>query len=283
MPAAGRHETRVRLTLPGVPLMADLGLRLRHRLQLALHNLVAPTGLDGLRPVRLRRDGAAFVLETTGHRMRVPSALIWRSYRRGWPARKARLAAEFGLGDPFPVAPGETVIDIGANVGDFALTAAEAGARVFAFDGDPVVVACLKANTADIPEVTADCAILWKQAGEVTFYSAPDRADSSLFRPPGAGVTAFTAQATTLDALAGRHGIGAVALLKMDAEGAEPEVLEGAAEVLARTRAVAIDTGPERNGEETGPACAAILRDRGFAILPNPNPKRKITLARRPD
>ncbi len=263
--------------------MNDLGLRFRHRLQLRLHNLLARSGIDGLRPVALRRDGDAFVLETTGHSMRVPSALIWRSYRRGWAVRQARLAVEFGLGDPFAVGAGDTVIDIGANVGDFAITAAEAGATVFAFDGDPQVFDCLRANTAGHGAIHADCAILWKEAGELTFYSAPDRADSSVFLPPGEAVTAFTAQATTLDALARKHAIGSVALLKMDAEGAEPEVLQGGQDVLARTRHVAIDTGPERNGQETGAACAAILQDLGFAIVTPPGAARKITMATRAD
>lgn len=261
--------------------MNDLGLRFRHRLQLRLHNLLARSGIDGLRPVALRRDGDAFVLETTGHSMRVPSALIWRSYRRGWAVRQARLAAEFGLGDPFRVGPGDTVIDIGANVGDFAITAAEAGATVLAIDGDPKVFDCLRHNTAGTSAIHPECAILWKEEGMVTFYSAPDRADSSIFLPPGEAVTQFSAQATTLDALARKHEIGEVALLKMDAEGAEPEVLQGARTVLARTRHVAIDTGPERNGEETGAACTEILQEHGFHIIRPSNTARKITMATR--
>lgn len=261
--------------------MTDLGLSFRHSLQLLVHNLVARTGIDGLRPVRLRRSGETFVLETTGHSMRVPAALIWRSYRRGWPRRQQRLAAEFGLGDPLAVAKGETVIDIGANVGDFAITAAQAGARVFAFDGDPVVVDCLKANTAACEQIVAACAILWCEETEITFYSAPGRADSSIFVPPGEAVPSFRAQATTLDALAAKYGIGDVALLKMDAEGAEPEVLMGGKDVLRRTRSVAIDTGPERDGEETGEACEEILRSCGFTILRSNTPARKITMASR--
>jgi len=258
-----------------------LDLSLRDRWHLRLHNLLARTGADGLKPVGVRRDGDAFVLATTGHEMRVPSALLWRSYRRGWAARKERLAAEFGLDGPFRLAPGDLVIDIGANVGDFALLASEAGAQVFCIDGDPVVFDSLRANLAAYPGVRSECAILWKEACELTFYSAPGRADSSIFVPPGSGAKAFSAQAKTLDDVAERNGLGAVALLKMDAEGAEPEVLQGARALLARTRNVAIDTGPERNGEETGEDCAAILRDAGFTLLPPPATKRRMTFATR--
>lgn len=259
----------------------DLDLRYRDRLHLALHNIVAQTGIGGLRPVAIKRDGAHFELRTQGHVLRVPSALLWRSYRRGWDARMRRLATEFGLDGPFRLAPGDMVIDIGANVGDFALLAAQSGAKVLCLDGDPVVVECLNANVARQRDIQTDCVILWKEACELTFYSAPGKADSSIFMPPGEGVAAFAAQAQTLDDVAARHGLGPVFLLKMDAEGAEPEVLQGATDVLKRTTHVAIDTGPERNGAETGEACAEILQSLGFTLLPAPATKRRMTFASR--
>lgn len=257
----------------------DLGLTLTQRLHLGLHNLLARTGVDGLRPLRLTREGEWFALETGGQRVLLPAALLWRSYRRGWQARLDRLTRDFGLGDPFAVGPGDTVIDIGANVGDFARAVAAHGAQVLAIDGDPTVIACLKRNIEGLSGIDAECAILWKEATEVVFYSAPGRADSSIFLPPGEGVPSFRAQATTLDRIAQARGIGEIALLKMDAEGAEPEVLEGAPDVLARTRAVTIDTGPERNGETTTAACEAILEAAGFRILRDRPGKRIVTLA----
>ena len=246
-----------------------------------MHNLVALAGVDGLRPVRLSRDGAQVILETEGQRIVLPAALLWRSYRRGWRARLARLSADFGLGDPFRIGPGDTVIDVGANVGDFARAAATRGAQVLAIDGDPAVVACLERNTAGLPAVRSACAILWNTPSEVVFYRAPGRADSSIFRPPGPVEEAFRTTATTLDLVAAAHGIDEVALLKMDAEGAEPEALEGAADLLARTRSVAIDTGPERNGETTTDAVERLLTAAGFRILRGHGGKRIVTMATR--
>lgn len=256
-----------------------LSLTPTQRLHLAVHNLLSRTGVDGLHPLRLERGTDTVTLETTGHKVVLPAALLWRSYRRGWPARLQRLATEFGMGTPFAVGPGDTVIDIGANVGDFALAAVGMGAQVLAIDGDPTVIACLQRNIAGRTDIDVECAILWKDASEVVFYSAPGRADSSIFLPPGEGIPSFRAQATTLDLIADARGIGEVALLKMDAEGAEPEVLQGAAGVLARTRAVAIDTGPERNGATTTAACEAILEASGFRIVRDYPGKRIVTMA----
>jgi FkbM family methyltransferase len=261
--------------------MEELGLSLKYRIHLRLHNAASRFGIDGLKPVKVYREKPAFVVETTGRKIHIASALVWRVYRRGWQNRLERISREFGLGDPFVVGPRDTVLDVGANVGDFSLAAAAMGAEVHSFDGDPKVVACLERNIVGVPAIQAHRAILWKEPGEVTFYSAPDRSDSSLFRPPGEAVTSFTAEATTLDVLAQELGLGEIALLKMDAEGAEPEVLEGGRELLRRTRNVAIDTGAERLGETTNEACEALLESMGFTLLDPSQRRRKITMATR--
>ncbi|MYE03211.1 MAG: FkbM family methyltransferase [Alphaproteobacteria bacterium] len=57
---------------------------------------------------------------------------------------------------------------------------------------------------------------------------------------------AMRRRATVLDRIAEEHGSDGLAFLKCDAEGAEPEVLEGRRELLRRTARIAI--GPERQG-----------------------------------
>ncbi len=252
----------------------------KYALHHLVHNALATFGIDGWQRVGIAPNGDKFQLNLKGgHAVVVPHPLLWRSYRRGWDVRCARLSAEFGVNAPFAIGAGDTVIDVGANVGDFSKMVSELGARAFAFDGDPSVVECLKANVAGLAGVVPTEAVLWKEATELTFYSAPGRADSSIFLPPGEGAPAFTVAATTLDFWAAELDIQDVTLLKMDAEGAEPEVLEGAQELLQRTRHVAIDTGPERLGEKTDAACRAILEALGFQVFANENSKRNITFA----
>jgi hypothetical protein len=65
-----------------------------------------------------------------------------------------------------------------------------------------------------------------------------------------------------LDEVAARRGLGPVALLKIDAEGMEVDILDGAAAVLACTAQVIVEThGPERHR-----ATVARLAGAGFAI-----------------
>ena len=61
------------------------------------------------------------------------------------------------------------------------------------------------------------------------------------------------------------RSLGSHPMLKMDAEGHEPEVLLGAGSTLTRFAYVAIDTGPERQGKPTTDAVRAILDQGGFS------------------
>ena len=56
--------------------------------------------------------------------------------------------------------------------------------------------------------------------------------------------------------------------MKMDAEGAEPEVLMGAVKVLASCDGIGIDAEPERMGESTSGECRRVLAEAGFTFSP---------------
>lgn len=250
------------------------------RLHYVLHNVLSRVGmLPGHGPVQLERRPEGFVVVSEGQTIHIPAALRWRMYRKGWARRSARLARQFGVPDLVPLKPGDTVIDIGANVGEFALACAARGADVHCVEGDPAVYACLSRNTEAELRIRRYNNVLWSAEEDITFFSAPERADSSVFAAEGdPSYTAMTVRATTLDRLAEDAGIGAVTLLKCDAEGAEPEVMAGAHHVLARTRTVAVDTGPERLGAETHDAVAEILRESGFVVRREIRDGRKMTV-----
>ena len=75
----------------------------------------------------------------------------------------------------------------------------------------------------------------------------------------GAGKS-ITVQVKTLDEVAASvFPEGTIAVLKIEAEGFEPEVLLGGAKTLARTELVTVDAGEERSGHSTAPACVNLL------------------------
>ncbi len=260
----------------------SLGLPFVKLLHLRAHNAVTALGLFAHRPVSIRPEAEAFVVTSEGREIWVPAAIRWRMYRRGWANRLGRLRQNFGIPDHVQINPGDHVIDIGANVGEFALACAALGARVDSIEGDPRVFACLARNIATEPLINAHQTVVWHSEEDLTFFSAPAEADSSIIADPNdPRYKPIKVHAVPLDLLAVRGGWGDIALLKCDAEGAEPEVLRGATAVLARTRVVAIDTGPERMGEETHEPVAEILTAAGFRVFRDIRKGRKITFGLR--
>jgi FkbM family methyltransferase len=257
-------------------------LSFKDRTNLFWSNVAAHLGLDRRVPVRIEeQDGLTFAT-IPGRKIAIPAGRRWHRYKRGWTPRADRLLRQFGVGDVVELAEGDVVVDIGANIGEFTLGAADRGAIVHAIEGDPLVFRCLDFNTRGQARVQAHECVIWKEDTKLTFYSEPTDADSSVFKPTtDVAAKAIQVNALSLDSLAGRAGLTEVAFLKCDAEGAEPEVIEGGRSLLSRTRAVAFDTGAERMGEETSDTCEALLRDLGFRVHHERRPNRKITFGLR--
>ncbi|MFZ5615945.1 MAG: FkbM family methyltransferase [Pseudomonadota bacterium] len=233
------------------------------RLKLLRQRLLAALHIDGNVEVSLEEEPDALFVRVEGARVAVPSPLRWKLYRRGWAARLDRLAREYGVGRHVWLGPDSVVLDIGANAGEFAHVCARYGARVYCFEPDPAVFACLRKNIAPLANASAHDDVVWKEGGEIDFALAPERADSSVF----ASGPRIKKRAVTIEAFAREQALARIDLIKCDAEGAEPEALEGIGAVFPLVRAVALDTGPEREGERTNDACAAILCANGFDVI----------------
>lgn len=137
------------------------------------------------------------------------------------------------------VRPGDTVVDVGANIGYFSIVAARAAGptgHVLAFEPVPRVRQSLQANLRlnDLPNVSVHSEALSAASGEATFYLGP-QLDTGLgsLRALADGEEIRIRQVRFDDLWDGSRR---VALVKIDVEGAELLVLEGMAECLARDR-----------------------------------------------
>ena len=127
----------------------------------------------------------------------------------------------------------------------------------------PEEYSCLKENASG--HKTLQIA-LWNEKIEKTFYVDSDGADSSLF------VTAnfdneIKIKCNRLDNL--QINKTHIKLLKLEAEGAEPEIVEGAREILKKTEFVSADLGPERgiNSLETYGPVTDLLYKNNFRLI----------------
>ena len=185
-------------------------------------------------------------------------------YRRGVDHRLAKLAEEYGV--TAAISQGAlTFVDVGANIGEFGIACSGIPHSTYvAFEPDPIAFAALTKNVSHgflVNKAVSD------YEGEGALFLATDKADTSLVMPTTFCPDPVETSVTTVDAALRALRIRKVDILKVEAEGSEPEVLRGATETLARTRMCVVDAGPERGGSSTAPDCVRLLLEAGFEFV----------------
>ena len=211
-----------------------------------------------------------FVQDSEVHAFSHPKRL-WTLFD-GQLTRGKTLAYQYLL-DQIEFKDGDHVIDVGANTGDLALSfrAMRRKVHIEAFEPSPGEFAALKQNLAACSAVlsyNAHQVALWNEASDgLTFYLKPRKADSSIL--PIHGATAeIKVPGKRLDDIIPTNKVR-YRLLKLEAEGAEPEILEGAEALLPQIDYITADVGFERGTDSlsTLPEVTNFLTSRGFKII----------------
>jgi len=144
--------------------------------------------------------------------------------------------------------PGDVCFDVGANGGIFTLIASRAvgaAGRVHAFEAGARQLRLLRQNLAlnGVTNASVFEGAVSAESGTVRFAIAADGAFDSMARTahPGQVVTGWTeVSAVTLDDYMAEHDVRRVDFLKVDVEGAEKLVFEGASRLLRGQRPLTI-------------------------------------------
>jgi len=133
--------------------------------------------------------------------------------------------------------PGMTYVDVGANIGTTTLAAAGAvgaAGTVIAFEPHPGTFRDLSDNVALNPDLAARISLVAAAVGDSTGTARiSNLLDNDVNHIDGTGIPV---PMTTLDEAL--NGTEHVDLLKIDVEGYEKNVLQGAAEILEKTSAI---------------------------------------------
>jgi FkbM family methyltransferase len=172
----------------------------------------------------------------------------------------------------FQVQRGDTVVDVGAHIGRYTLTAAKRASNVIAIEPEPSNFALLETNTRlnRFRNVTLIRMATSNRKGRIALYLA-DRGDtgtssleanwSSETMESGAR-KALEVDCDTLDNIMAARRISKVDWLKIDVEGHEVPTLEGAGLILRHTSHLIIEVS---GGNER--ACEALTRAAGLEIV----------------
>lgn len=201
-----------------------------------------------------------------------------RALGLGLPAYRQIHAAHLHLLPSLSVLRKGVILDLGANVGDWtaAVLRAEPTARIIAVEPAPQPLETLKRRFGN--RIAIDSRAVSSKSGHATFHITRHSHNSSLHAPHpqsdalygGLGgwevEETFLVETTTVDELAAGRS---VALLKIDVQGAEREVLAGAARTLPQTQAVLLEVTfvSHYHGDTTFPWLHNYLTDQGFELV----------------
>jgi len=169
------------------------------------------------------------------------------AYEFGIKRRLDNLSASYFL-DKINFSDGDIFVDCGANVGDLKCWFNFNGIQVdyIGFEPSPVEFQCLYEN---VSPSTAHNLALWNENTEIKLYISSQGADSSLIEPKSyEEITVING--VRLDSYIDTK----IKCLKLEAEGAEPEILQGLGEKIKLVEFVTADLGFER-----GISCESTL------------------------
>jgi len=159
------------------------------------------------------------------------------------------------------VQPGDRVVDCGAFLGEFALGVRKRASEIVCLEPDPRSYGALSATVADDETIQARQQAAWRSDDDplrMTLGADPSET-SALELDDGRVVGAVDAETVALNDFVDAD------FAKIEAEGAEPEVLEGLGSTAIPKLAVNCD--PERDGETPRDAVVERLVEIGYETV----------------
>lgn len=166
-------------------------------------------------------------------------------------------------GKYFWVEKNETVLDIGAYAGSFAVEAAKSAKNVLAIEPNPKAYDCLLENVKGLNNVRTVSLGVWNSKGKLKLYlDQKCPLANSIVNQTGNSFVDIDVD--SIDSMLPSFGFGPVDFVKINVEGAELEVLQGMENALLSVKKLVMDAHHVRDGSPTWPAVCKFLEERGF-------------------
>ena len=168
----------------------------------------------------------------------------FNTYAYGIKERATALAETYSL-DKLEIFNDEVVIDCGFNFGDlYAWTLIKnLNVNYISFEPSPREFECVKLNCAG--KKNNNIALSDKN-GHTDFYLQSSSGDSSIIEPATGFTKKIEIATIKLEDYILNNNIKKIKFFKLEAEGFEPEILEGSKKILNRIEYIGADGSPER-------------------------------------
>jgi FkbM family methyltransferase len=221
------------------------------------------------------------ITDTEKNSLHIARASRLHIYRNGIRERINNLIYSYSIED-ISFTSDDLIIDCGANIGEFSW---------YLQNKHNLQSICVEpeenefnAQNCNLNKSTTNMYpyLLWENTGYVDFYPDNNTGDSSAF-PAQENLVPVQKQAISLDDLLKNDSLFTkkkqIKLLKLEAEGAEPEIIKGASNTLPFIKYIVADCGPERglSKETTLVEVCNLLDAKNFKLIKF-NPSRTIVL-----
>ncbi len=203
--------------------------------------------MPSLVATRFRQDSDAVIVKQLGQQITFPTPLPMIKYSHVSFGYKELLKRKYSLPGFVEVEQGDVVVDCGAFVGGFSLSACELASAVHMFEPSEQNAQAVRRNFVGMSNVHLNECGLFDADKEVTINLSSSAVEHSLLDPDdGTLVSSQTIMVRRLDSYFAELGTRPD-FVKIEAEGVEIEVFDGLGDL--RPSKIAVDVSPERNAE----------------------------------
>jgi len=166
------------------------------------------------------------------------------------------------------VVPGENdlVVESGVQDGRDTATFAKLSDQVIAFEPSPRNYISAKNNLESFDNIRLLNKGLWNKKEEMRIKYGSEYPDDGFLEPDsGLEKESEIVQVNEISEYMNDFGIEKIDFLKVEAEGAEPEVIQGINDLTVIN--IVVNAGEERDGKPTGGEVANMLQSKGYSLV----------------
>jgi FkbM family methyltransferase len=169
--------------------------------------------------------------------------------------------------DDFTPSPADVAVDVGTYMGKDAAAYARVAKQVISIEASPRNYYCANHNLDQYDNIGLVNKAVWECNDTVQVNYGKSPSDDALIEPDS-GLSGHSDHITadTLETILNDLDVHRVGFLKIEAEGAEPEVIKGFGKL--KINKIVISSNEERYGEYSYNEVVTELEERDFTVLP---------------